>query len=606
MSPTTRILTAVAIALLTAPATASAAGLDIAAGALRYGGGPERNNLQITFVGGAYIVTDNPGVAISAASGCTNPEADNTATCTGTVNRLEVDAAGESDFVDLDDPALPAFTNISELDGGSGDDVILGTRGPDNLRGGDGDDFLEGGPGSDWSFGGEGEDSTSFGNAPGPVTVDMTAGTNTDGPAPGGDDANRDGTVEGVYGSEFADTLTGTGGDEKISGEGGTDTITGLGGNDVLDGGNASDTITAGPGNDRVEGGSDPVRDVMDGGTGHDVMSYADHFGPVRAALTGGSSQGSTGEDDSLVAFESLEGGPGDDVLTGDGGENQLLGGRGDDTLDGGLSNDFVVGQDGDDTTTYATRTEPVTVSLTTGFFPGGGQEGEFDFVLAESIEGGRGNDTLTGDVYRNVLTGGPGADVLNGLAGDDELRGGAGADSVDAGGGDDTVRVRDDEADTVACGDDSDLVLADPVDSLDGCEGIDSGPRAATPPAAPPQAPGTPADTTGPRLSVARIAAKSLKRNAFLKGLPLSLSCDESCSLDVELRGTARSVRLARYEVTLAQRSLRAGSGSRTLTLKPSRKLVGKAKRLTVQLRVTATDAAGNRSTVTRVLKVR
>ena len=57
-----------------------------------------------------------------------------------------------------------------------------------------------------------------------------------------------------------------------------------------------------------------------------------------------------------------------------------------------------------------------------------------------ETLEGGSGDDVLTGDGRPNVLWGGPGRDTVRGLGGDDDLDGDAGADRLFGGAGDDAL----------------------------------------------------------------------------------------------------------------------------------------------------------------------
>ena len=71
-------------------------------------------------------------------------------------DRLIVVAHGDADVVDAS--ALPANAALLWIEGGPGDDLLLGGFGPDLLRGGDGDDVLIGGPGADTLDGGPGED----------------------------------------------------------------------------------------------------------------------------------------------------------------------------------------------------------------------------------------------------------------------------------------------------------------------------------------------------------------------------------------------------------------------------------------------------------------
>lgn len=56
-------------------------------------------------------------------------------------------------------------------------------------------------------------------------------------------------------------------------------------------------------------------------------------------------------------------------------------------------------------------------------------------------LDGGNGDDTLTGSAGRDVLIGGQGKDTLNGGAGDDLIRGGAGHDQLTGGAGHDVFR---------------------------------------------------------------------------------------------------------------------------------------------------------------------
>jgi hypothetical protein len=99
-----------------------------------------------------------------------------------------------------------------------------------------------------------------------------------------------------------------------------------------------------------------------------------------------------------------------------------------------------------------------------------------------------------------------------------------------------------------------------------------------------------------------------AVKRATLLRsGLSFRVSAGERASLEGQLLGTARAARIAAVNLTLARRVLPAApAGTRKITLKPSRKLVGSANRFTLAVRVVATDAAGNRRTVERKVKVR
>jgi hypothetical protein len=126
----------------------------------------------------------------------------------------------------------------------------------------------------------------------------------------------------------------------------------------------------------------------------------------------------------------------------------------------------------------------------------------------------------------------------------------------------------------------------------------------AAAPPAVPPVTQAL--DLPAPTLALSGVA-KTLKRKDFLaKGVGGSAQCDKPCSIDAELFGTARSVRLAgSFNVSLGTTTLPAGAGLRRFTVKPAKKLLGRTRRLTVQLRVTATDAAGKQTRKVQTIKV-
>jgi uncharacterized repeat protein (TIGR01451 family) len=117
--------------------------------------------------------------------------------------------------------------------------------------------------------------------------------------------------------------------------------------------------------------------------------------------------------------------------------------------------------------------------------------------------------------------------------------------------------------------------------------------------------------DLARPTIKLAGLP-KSVKRARLIKkGLRFSETTSEPTAFTATLLGSARSAALRRvsataFNLTLAQRRLKLGSGKRTIRLKPTRRLLGKARRFNLQVLVTATDAAGNRRTAKRVVKVR
>jgi hypothetical protein len=118
--------------------------------------------------------------------------------------------------------------------------------------------------------------------------------------------------------------------------------------------------------------------------------------------------------------------------------------------------------------------------------------------------------------------------------------------------------------------------------------------------------------DTTPPAVTVKGLK-KKLKRAKFLRSVHFSVKPSEPSSFEISLlakakrssvAGTGRAVARAN-QLILASKSLGRSAGTRNVRLKPSKRLVGATKRFKTQLRITATDAAGNSSVVKRVIRV-
>lgn len=124
-----------------------------------------------------------------------------------------------------------------------------------------------------------------------------------------------------------------------------------------------------------------------------------------------------------------------------------------------------------------------------------------------------------------------------------------------------------------------------------------------------PPPTPPTPPavkDTTAPTAKIAKLP-KRLKLKQLTKGFSFTVTPSEPSSIDATLVGSARSVKLAKsFNVTLAHKRLRLAAGKRKVVLKVKKKLLGRSRKFTVRLTLVLTDAAGNKSTVRRSLKVR
>ena len=205
------------------------------------------------------------------------------------------DSAGLTDVQDItvsvtdeaDTPVDPdplTFTPINSFSGTAGADALTGTDQSDLLEGLGGDDVLAGLGDDDLLDGGPGNDTVVYQLDPGGATVDLFAGTATDGF--GGTDTIID--VENVIGSEFSDVLTGDSGANTISGLGGVDIINGGGGNDSFIPGAGADNVTGGGGADNFfylspGEGDDSITDFE---VGVDTISIVGAFFP--GGLSGG------------------------------------------------------------------------------------------------------------------------------------------------------------------------------------------------------------------------------------------------------------------------------------------------------------------------------
>ena len=340
-----------------------------------------------------------------------------------------ITALGGNDVVCAGDGSdfVSAGRGFDRVLGGAGDDNLLGEQGEDrlvgqgdvdSLFGGPGDDRLLagtgeaiitegliGGPGDDHLDGGPGLDTAHFFDAPGGVSVSLR-----DGAATGhGSDTLVD--VEGVGGSNFDDVIEGDGGSNGLFGQAGDDRIFGLGSGNFR---SFEQDVLAGDDGD----------DLLVGGGGADVASYARTPVPVTVDLAAGTASGQGA--DELRGIEGLWGSRENDVLLGDEGRNQIVGGLGDDELRG---------RGGVDIAVFSDVAGPVTVDLGSGAATGPGTDtlGGFEDVWGTSAD-----DTILGNGADNELLGLGGADDLSGRAGDDVLDGGDGADKADGGAGDD------------------------------------------------------------------------------------------------------------------------------------------------------------------------
>lgn len=153
-------------------------------------------------------------------------------------------------------------------------------------------------------------------------------------------------------------------------------------------------------------------------------------FGQTTIVSAASDSDGTTDlnvypDEDLGTVGSRVEGGDGDDVITGtedndvllgNGGDDQISGLGGDDFIDGGSGNDVIDGGEGDDTLIGGTGDDVI--------FGSAGDDG---------VDGGAGDDQING---------GSGSDDLSGGSGDDRVDGGTGSDSLRGDGGDDVLVI--------------------------------------------------------------------------------------------------------------------------------------------------------------------
>ena len=144
---------------------------------------------------------------------------------------------------------------------------VIGTPFNDSLVGDANANFLSGHAGNDTLDGAADIDTVGYGNSPNGVTVNLGAGTASDGwdsdTLTGGIQPYADTLVamENVVGSAFNDSLVGDGNANVLDGGAGNDVLAGMGGDDTLLGGGGNDTLRLGNGasafgNDSVDGGA--------------------------------------------------------------------------------------------------------------------------------------------------------------------------------------------------------------------------------------------------------------------------------------------------------------------------------------------------------------
>ncbi|RUR71925.1 proprotein convertase P [Variovorax guangxiensis] len=349
-----------------------------------------------------------------------------------------------ADKPDIENVALTGERAIVAT-GNAGNNRLLG-NGADNLiDAGAGDDYLDGGSGADTMIGGSGNDSYIVDNVNDAVTELANGGTDTVNSsvkytlADKGDVENLNLTGSGDVwglGNNADNVITGNSGRNLLIGDGGADIIAGGAGDDIL--------VGAGTGTN-YESISKSFMDrmwlVLTGGY-PGLLSDGTYGFAVNA--TGGPGKNTLyGGDGNDYLYAGNDG----DTLNGDAGNDKLYGGIGQDNLYGQIGNDVIDGGSGDDRLFGGDGADQLNAGNGKDFLDGGAGD---DVLIAYGLEGndillgGVGNDRLASD--SGFLDGGDGDDTLTGGVANDVLVGGTGNDRLDGGYGNDIILLEGDD----------------------------------------------------------------------------------------------------------------------------------------------------------------
>jgi Ca2+-binding RTX toxin-like protein len=209
-----------------------------------------------------------------------------------------------------------------------------------------------------------------------------------------------------LFGGSGNDTLTGGSGADQLFGELGNDTVLGRGGADFLFGGGDNDTLTGGDGDDQVFGQAGNDRMIWNPGDDTDLNEGAGGVDTVEVNGGNGAEQFTATANGTRVRFDRVTPAPF--------------------AIDIGTSEKLVLNANGGDDRFSAT--------------------GNLAALIAITVDGGAGNDTLLGGNGADVLLGGDGIDVADGNQGNDVALLGAGDDTFqwDPGDGNDVIEGQD------------------------------------------------------------------------------------------------------------------------------------------------------------------
>ena len=327
---------------------------------------------------------------------------------------------------------LGAFVENLTLTGnaainGSGNNlnnVLIGNNSVNKLEGFGGNDTLDGREGVDNMIGGTGDDIYVVDNI-GDITTEHD-GEGTDAVQTALNNYALRGFVDNLFllgtsgingtGNDLSNLIVGNSGNNTLDGGGGADILNGGLGTDILNGGLDADILRGGAGNDTylVDNVGDIVQENAGEGTTDLIkssVSYTLSSEVERLTLTGPDNINATGN----AADNILTGNNGNNVLDGGAGNDTMAGGVGDDTYRVDSKFDIVAENSNAGTDTIETTLDKWTLS---GTFENLTQIGAVNFVgtgngVANTIQGGAGNDTINGKAGNDILRGGAGSDLF-------------------------------------------------------------------------------------------------------------------------------------------------------------------------------------------------
>lgn len=278
-----------------------------------------------------------------------------------------------------------AYHSDDYLDGGIGEDIIVGEGGSDTIYGGNDNDLILG-------------DNIEIVNAF--TNLGLSDETMTSYAEYSHSDEVKD--LHNQWKAEFS----------------GEDSLYGGSGDDRIYAGSKDDYIEGNEGNDTIYADSDLyIPDIEIEGARSFLYKYRqfNEYVILSNKFT-------------IWGNDTVLGGKGDDIIYGEGGDDLIDGGDGDDILHGDA--DFFIND-----------TQDAPVHGNDKIFGGAGKDTIYGGGGDDTITGGDDNDLIIGDYSENILSGEfHGDDHINGDAGDDTIYGKGGNDVINGGIGDDTL----------------------------------------------------------------------------------------------------------------------------------------------------------------------